>query len=254
MLTNRMPARAAALAVVLVLAAACGDDDNSARVAFSGPADRAAIAGGVDATMTAEGIAIEEAGEVRDGAGHFHIVTDAECVRPGAVIARDADHLHFGGGQSEGTIYLTPGTHKLCLQVGDGAHVALDATDTDTITVNVGINDRDDWCAVVGEVDELITATDNSSEKEFAVKQVGYENTGRLLAQLKGGIDQVDASARQAVTANLDRATSITEAWVTATDAQDVERRLEPIFAASEGESGAAAPWILKNCGVEIDS
>jgi hypothetical protein len=29
--------------------------------------------------------------------------------------ARDADHVHFGGGQSEGTIYLEPGVHELCL-------------------------------------------------------------------------------------------------------------------------------------------
>jgi hypothetical protein len=243
--------RAAAIAVVVVvLAAACGDGDDGASVAFSDPADGAAVAGGVDVTMTAAGVTIEEAGEVREDAGHFHVIADAGCVEPGAAVSRGADHLHFGGGQSEGTIYLNPGSHDLCLQVGDGAHVALDATDT--ITVEVGIDDRDDWCAVVDEVDELFDATDNSSE-EFAAKQVSYENIGRLLAQLEDGLDQVDAAARQAVATSVGWAVGITDAMVTATDAQDAERLLESAFAASEGESGAGAPWILDNCGIDID-
>jgi hypothetical protein len=144
-------------------------------------------------------------------------------------------------------IYLDPGTHDLCLQVGDGAHVALDATNT--ITVEVGIDDRDEWCAVVVEVDELFYVTDISSEG-LVVKQVGYQNIGRLLAQLE---DQVDASARQAVATSLDLTASITDAWVAATDGQDVERRLEPILAAGEEERVAGAPWILENCGIDIE-
>lgn len=225
----RLPARAAALTVVLVvLAAACGDDDSGGlRAGFNEPADGAAVAGGVDVVMTAEGITIEAAGETRDGAGHFHVVADDGCVEPGTAVARDADHIHFGGGQSEGTIYLSPGTHELCLQVGDGAHVALDATDT--ITVQVGIADRDGWCAAAGEVDELFNATDNSDD-EFAVKQVAYEHIGRLLAQLEDGLDHVDAAGRQAVATSIGFAASLTDALVAAADEQDAERRVEPIF------------------------
>lgn len=48
---------------------------------------------------------------------------------------RDTDYVHFGRGQSDGTVYLEAGTHELCLQVGDGTHVALDVTDTVTVEV-----------------------------------------------------------------------------------------------------------------------
>lgn len=254
MLPIRMPARAAVLTVALVvLAPACGDDDGSeVSVAFGEPVAGATVAGGVAVAMTADGITIEEAGEVREDAGHFHVVADDGCVEPGADIARDADHIHFGGGQSEGTVYLSPGTHDLCLQAGDGAHVALDATDT--VTITVGISDRDEWCAVIAEVDELFDATDNSDD-DFPVKQIAYANIDRLLAQLEDGLDQVDTSARQAVATSIGFAASITDALVGATDEQDAERRVEPLFeAGDEDEIGAGAPWVLENCGIDIDA
>ena len=139
--------------------------------------------------MTADGITIEAAGEVHSGAGHFHVIADAGCVAEGESIVRDADHVHFGGGQNDGVVYLEPGTHELCLQVGDGVHIALDITDQ--ATVEVGITDRDQWCAVIDEVDELFEAAD-TSEDEFSVLQVSYENIGRLIAQLDDGLAYVD--------------------------------------------------------------
>ena len=136
-----------------------GDDDEAGpTVAFTSPVDGASVAGGVELAMTADGVTIEEAGEVHGGAGHFHVVADAGCVPEGESIVRDADHVHFGGGQTDGVIYLEPGAHELCLQVGDGVHIALDITYQ--ATVEVGINDRDQWCAVMGEVDGLFESTD----------------------------------------------------------------------------------------------
>ena len=42
---------------------------------------------------------------------------------------------HFGAGGRTASMELSPGKHELCLQMGDGAHVAQDETDTITITV-----------------------------------------------------------------------------------------------------------------------
>ena len=129
-------------------------------MSFSKPADGAHIAGGVLVEMAADGITIEPAGEVHEGAGHFHVIADDGCVDPGAAVPKDADHIHFGKAQTSGTIYLGPGEHELCLQTGDGAHVALEPTDR--ITVDVGVRDRDEWCAVTKEVDDLFLTADTA--------------------------------------------------------------------------------------------
>lgn len=244
--------RALALAApVALLLAACGSDTKNASVSFGEPAEDAVVAGGLAMTMTADGITIEEAGEVHDGAGHFHVIADDGCVDPGAAVPRDADHLHFGAGQAEGTIYLEPGTHTLCLQAGDGAHVALEATDT--VSVTVGITDRDQWCSVVGEIDELFTAADTGGD-EFPVRQVAYENVRRLFSQLTDAIDQVDADARADVADSIVFGTTIATAFVDAEDADAAEAALQAIFGTEGVQSdGPGATWILDNCGVDID-
>ena len=173
--------------------------------------------------MAADGLTIEPAGEVHEGAGHFHVIADDGCVDPGAAVAKDADHVHFGKGQTEGTIYLGPGEHELCLQPGDGAHVALDPTDT--VTIEVGVEDRDEWCGVIGQVDELFSATDNSSD-DFAVKQAAYGGITRLIAQLTAAIDEVDADVRDAVAGSLAGASGIAQIFADTADPAAAEAAL----------------------------
>ena len=127
-------ARRAMLITTLVLFfAACGDGGGG--VSFAEPEDGATVSSPVRVVMQSEEIRIEEAGEVREGAGHFHIMVDVECVEPGQTIPEDDQHLHFGDASTEASIDLDPGEHTLCLQVGNGQHAALDATDEITITV-----------------------------------------------------------------------------------------------------------------------
>lgn len=238
-------------AVLLCFAAlsACGSDD-TASASFESPADGETVAGGVRMTMAAEGITIEEAGEAREGAGHFHVIADDACTATGETIGKDADHVHFGKAQAEGVIYLEPGSHDLCLQVGDGVHTALDVTDT--VTVEVGITTQDDWCAVVGETDELFEAVDTSSD-DFATKQIGYENIHRLVLQLIDGLGSVDSDARDDVEAAMAFAAELTTALTGAADQAAAERAIEPIFASmSDGLPGA--DWIRDTCDVDIDS
>ena len=120
-----------AIAAVLALAG-CGDGDGG--VSFAEPQDGATVASPVRAVMESEEVEIVEAGEPREGTGHFHIMVDAGCVEPGEIIPEDDQHLHFGDASTETTISLAPGEHSLCLQVGDGAHTALDDTDEITVT------------------------------------------------------------------------------------------------------------------------
>jgi hypothetical protein len=228
--------------------AACGDDDD-VTASFASPSSGADVAGGVDFELAADGITIEEAGEVRDGAGHFHVLADVGCVETGEAIAKDADHVHLGKGQSDGTIYLEPGSHELCVQVGDGEHHALDVRDT--IQLTVGIDDQEQWCDVIGEVDTMFDEADNS-EDDFLTKQPAYENIRRLITQLHDGLDAVDADARDVVTAAVEGVLQIAQILATAADEADAEAQLTPIFEGEDFTTGAES-WISETCEVEID-
>lgn len=238
----------ASLAIGLFLLGSCGSDDGP-RATLESPTDGRTIAGGVPLRMAAEGIEIEEAGEARDGAGHFHVIAGDGCAATGETIGKDADHVHFGKAQTEGTIYLEPGTHELCLQVGDGLHAALAVTDTATITV--GIDDQQAWCAVVGEVDDMFEAVDTSSD-DFATKRLGYENIRRLVAQLSDGIEAVDVDARDDVAAAIDFAAAIASAFTSSATLEEAERALEPIFE-SIGDGLPGGDWILDTCDVDVN-
>ena len=58
--------------------------------------------------------------------GHHHLLVDVATLPPmTAPVPSDANHIHFGGGQTETTVTLTPGTHTLQLVLGDHMHVPL---------------------------------------------------------------------------------------------------------------------------------
>jgi hypothetical protein len=239
---------ATALAGVALLAS-CTDTGGSS-VTLTAPEDGATVGGSVALTMSADGIAIEPAGEVRDDSGHFHVIADAGCVPAGEVVPKDADHLHFGQGQIEGTIALEPGRHDLCLQVADGAHEAMDVTDT--VSITVGITSREDWCSTIDRVDDLYADSD-ALGLPFADQQVLHESIRRLVAQLDDGIDQVDADVRTDVASTLDFASRLSTALAGASTPEDAEPELERIFAEFPDEQLPAADWILDNCDVDID-
>lgn len=87
------------------------------------------------AFFEAENFTVEEAGEVNEGAGHFHVLIDTSQVEPGETIPNDDQHLHFGDGSEHGVLDLEPGDHELTLQMGDGEHTAVALTDTQSVTV-----------------------------------------------------------------------------------------------------------------------
>ena len=108
------------------------------RVFFIEPADNATVPPKFTVQMGAQGLTIEPAGEIHEGAGHFHILIDTPFIEAGQVIPKDDTHLHFGQGQTETELELTPGTHVLRLQFANGAHIALDGDQYRAeITINV---------------------------------------------------------------------------------------------------------------------
>ena len=69
------------------------------------------------------GMGVAPAGVIRPNSGHFHLLIDAEAPALDQPIPNDENHLHYGAGQTEATITLTPGKHTLQLLMGDAKHV-----------------------------------------------------------------------------------------------------------------------------------
>ena len=107
-------------------------------VHFVQPQDGAEVESPFTVQFAATGLTVEPAGEVHEGAGHFHILINEPFVPAGEVIPKDATHLHFGDGALQTQLDLAPGTYTLRLQFANGAHVALEGDQyRDQITITV---------------------------------------------------------------------------------------------------------------------
>lgn len=88
--------------------------------------------------MGTEVMKVDTAGPVVAGSGHHHIIIDGpDSLAAGEMVPKDSTHLHFGKGQTETELTLTPGKHKLTMQFADGLHRSYGGKLSATITVNV---------------------------------------------------------------------------------------------------------------------
>ena len=75
--------------------------------------------------------------EARPGMTHYHVGVGVSCLAPGKNIVKGTPSwVHFGDGKSEIDMQLTPGRHKLALQLGDDLHNTVPGA-CQMITVNV---------------------------------------------------------------------------------------------------------------------
>jgi hypothetical protein len=108
-----------------------------AKVMFLSPADGATVSSPVHLTFGLEGAQVKPAGEVVPGTGHHHVIVDGSGVEAGVAVPADTTHIHFGKGQTETDLELTPGEHTLTLQLADGLHRSYGPALTSTIKVTV---------------------------------------------------------------------------------------------------------------------
>ena len=66
---------------------------------------------------------VAPAGIDKANTGHHHLLIDAPLPDMDEPIPNDFNHLHFGAGQTEATVTLSPGSHTLQLLLGDANHV-----------------------------------------------------------------------------------------------------------------------------------
>ncbi|MCU1385007.1 MAG: rod shape-determining protein RodA [Acidobacteria bacterium] len=75
--------------------------------------------------------------EARPGMTHYHVGIDQACLPPGKNIVKGTPSwVHFGDGKDVFDSQLTPGKHKLALQLGDDLHNTVPGA-CQVITVNV---------------------------------------------------------------------------------------------------------------------
>ncbi|WP_174554615.1 DUF4399 domain-containing protein [Pandoraea norimbergensis] len=108
-----------------------------ARVFFVAPKDGATVTNPVVVKFGVEGMAIKPAGDMSPNTGHHHLIIDGDPVPAGQVVPTDDSHLHFGKGQTETTVNLTPGDHVLTMQFANGAHQSYGPAMSQTIKVHV---------------------------------------------------------------------------------------------------------------------
>jgi len=87
------------------------------------PKDGDIVSSPVTVKMGLKGMGIAPAGVEKKNTGHHHLLIDVPLPDLNKPVPKDAQHRHFGGGQTEVQIELMPGTHHLQLLLGDYAHI-----------------------------------------------------------------------------------------------------------------------------------
>ena len=139
--------RRVSLALVMMLStatfASAGETPapDGAKVYFIGLNDGDTVKSPLLIRYGLSGMGIAPAGTEAPNTGHHHLLIDAEPLTGDALneaIPMDEHHVHYGKGQTEASVTLTPGKHTLQLVLGDWSHVPHKMpVMSDRITVNV---------------------------------------------------------------------------------------------------------------------
>jgi len=109
-----------------------------AKVYFITPSDGAEVSSPVKVKFGLSGMGVAPAGTEKEKTGHHHILVNTKLENYEDPIPADDNHRHFGGGQTEATLDLPPGTHTLQLLVGDHNHIPHDPpVESEVITITV---------------------------------------------------------------------------------------------------------------------
>ena len=90
---------------------------------FIAPQDGSEVTSPVTVRFGLSGMGVAPAGVEKEKTGHHHLIIDAELPDLDKPIPSDANYKHFGGGQTEVALELSPGQHTLQLLLGDFTHI-----------------------------------------------------------------------------------------------------------------------------------
>ncbi len=95
-------------------------------VSFVGLKDGDTVASPLKVTFAVTGAKVAPAGTTDAGTGHFHLLIDTDLPPQDAPLPASEHVKHYGKGQTEDTITLTPGPHTLQIELADGLHLPFD--------------------------------------------------------------------------------------------------------------------------------
>ncbi|MGI9437645.1 MAG: DUF4399 domain-containing protein [Geminicoccaceae bacterium] len=90
------------------------------------PATGDVVSNPVTVVFGLRGMGVAPAGIEKANTGHHHLLIDTELPLMDEPIPANANHVHFGGGQTEVQLDLVPGEHSLQLLLGDVNHIPHD--------------------------------------------------------------------------------------------------------------------------------
>lgn len=138
----------ALIAIALSGNAMAGDTPSpeGAKQYFVNLKDGDVVTGPVKVVFGLSGMGVAPAGVDKPNTGHHHILVNRAPFGEGPTgademeggVLADENNIHFGGGQTETTLDLPPGTHTLQLVLADmnhAPHTPLVASEVITITV-----------------------------------------------------------------------------------------------------------------------
>jgi len=97
-----------------------------ATVFIDSPKEGDLVANPVRVVFGVTGVTVTPVDQPVENGGHHHLLIDTSLASAGVAIPTDAKHLHFGKGETETTVELSPGAHTLQLVLGDQRHVPFD--------------------------------------------------------------------------------------------------------------------------------
>lgn len=106
-------------------------------VKFLAPEDGAKVKSPLTVRFGVKGMKVVKAGTLEENTGHHHLIIDGGPIPEGTAVPKDATHIHYGGGDTEATVELTPGEHTLTMQFADGNHLSYGEAFATTIKVTV---------------------------------------------------------------------------------------------------------------------
>ena len=118
-----MPRYLMALVALIITISPVSADDHLPELYFISPSDGATVSQTFTVRFGLKGMGIAPAGVEKAGTGHHHLLIDTGLPDLNYAVPADENHVHFGGGQTQTTITLSPGTHTLQLLLGDHNHV-----------------------------------------------------------------------------------------------------------------------------------
>lgn len=98
----------------------------NAELYFISPRDGAVVENPVTVQFGLKNMGVAPAGVDIENTGHHHLLIDTDLPPLDRPVPKDEHHRHFGKGDTETTLVLSPGKHTLQLLLGDFAHIPHD--------------------------------------------------------------------------------------------------------------------------------